>query len=117
MKFSYFTSARIATARLTSASEAFDTHPVLNILEGTTFTVADAVHKSRIFTILSNFIFTFGPSGAKLSLGTATSDGVELLRILLSLWKRTGGCEINPFAIDNTLATHLWRTRRNSEVS
>lgn len=91
---------------LTSASDAFETHPVLNILEGTTFTVADAVHKSRMFTILSNFIFTLGPSGAKLSLGTATSDGVELLKSLVCLCKRTAGCEINPFAIDNTLAAN-----------
>ena len=66
-------------AVLTSASEAFETHPVLNILAGTTFTVDDAVHKSRMFTMFSNLIFTLGTSGTTLSLLVAVSDGIALL--------------------------------------
>lgn len=57
-------------AILTSASEAFDTQPVLNILAFTTLTDEEAVHKSRILTILSNLMFALGTSGIRLSLVT-----------------------------------------------
>lgn len=104
IKYAWESRRMIYMIVLTSASEAFDTHPVLKILAGTTFTEEDAVHKSRIFTMLSNLMFTDGTSGATPSLAVTASDGAALLSSLLHLRRRIVGWDTNPWTMDRAMA-------------
>ena len=59
------------------------------------------MHRSRMFTILSNFIFIVeasdSASGMTLSLVTALSDGVDVeYSCLFNLCNRSVGCDTSP---------------------